>query len=281
MNRKYLIPALASVLVLSMVLSSFTPAMAQPPVIAPKLDVVTIPQDDQVREKGIMILGLDTNQGGSLDGFVAACEIPEVAGSPDPHLDDPGVPNCGFMDLLSQHKLVVSYNGQLLYWSIGTPALVVTCNVLEKDKVNPVPDKFGDPTYQFPEENLKTKLIDVSDKFICKPRWKSPADMPGHEESVGVLDVYYVGPYEATMLADNILVVTVSLVIGRTIVVGTDMQDICVIGWGLGNRRLITLPNGGDVYQTWANAMGDYVSCEELTLVQRDAVGIAPQGVEN
>ena len=37
-----------------------------------------------------------------------------------------------------------------------------------------------------------TKMVDVTDKFVCKVRWKSPAT--GVLESVGVLDVYYVGP---------------------------------------------------------------------------------------
>ena len=69
----------------------------------------------------------------------------------------------------------------------------IACNVLEKDKVDVVPDpKTGDGK-QGAMENLMTKLVDVSDKFVCKVRWKSPAT--GVLESVGVLDVYYVGTH--------------------------------------------------------------------------------------
>ena len=259
MNRKYLIPALASVLILSMIFSSSMPLVAAVtrPVIGPKLDVVTIPEDDQKREKGIIILGRDGQ------GFEKGYQ--------------PG------FDFLSQHKLLVSYNGRPLWWRIGEAGLVVTCNVLEKDKVNPVDDKFGKSTKQFPEENLKTTLIDVSDKFKCKPRWKTPADMPGWYESVGVLDVYYLGPILPTMIADHILVVQVALVLGRTVIVGTDIQDICVLGWSMAhNIRKITLPDGGDrYYYTWDDPLGPFVSCEEAALEQRAYLGVGIEGVLN
>lgn len=257
MNNKYLIPALASVLVLTMLLSSFMPVMAViRPTIGPKLDVVTIPEDDQKREKGIIVLGLTPDATGRGKGYAAG------------------------QDLLSQHKLLVSYNGQLIYWRIGDSPIVVACNVLEKDKVNPIKDKFGTPTRQFPEENLVTKLIDVSDKFICKVRWKNPAGMLGYEESVGVLDVYYVGPALPTMIADNILLVTVSLVIGRTIIMGSDMQDICVLGYSMSpNYRDLTLPDGGEIYRTFADSLGPFVSCEEAALYQRFHLGLAIEGV--
>jgi len=181
---------------------------------------------------------------------------------------------------MSQHKLLVTYNGQVLFWRVGDAGLIVTCNVLEKDKVNPLPDKFGVPTKQWPQENLVTKLIDVSDKFICKPRWKTPAEMPGWYESAGVLDVYYNGPSLPTLIADNILVVSATLVIGRTIIVGTDIQDICLLGFSMSqNTRTITLPDGGEVYISSSNAMGQFVSCEEAAIEQRAFLGLAVQGV--
>jgi len=250
-----MIPAVASILIISMLLSASTPIVSAINVRAfgPKLDVTTIPEDNQILKKGIMVLGLDGT------GF--------------PKGYQPGV------DLISQHKLLVTYNGQPLLWRIGDVGPVITCNVLEKDKVNPLPDKFGVPTKQFPQENLVTKLIDVSDKFICKPRWKQPADLPGWYESAGVLDVYYNGPKLPTLIADNILVVEASLVVGRTVIVGTDIQDICLLGFSMSpNTRTITLPDGGEVYISSANAMGPFVSCEEAAIEQRAYLGVPIAG---
>jgi len=248
-------PIVASILIVSMLLSASSPIVSAQTLraFAPKLDVITIPEDNQVLKKGIMVLGLDGT--GFEKGYA------------------PG------KDLMSQHKLLVSYNGQLLFWRIGDVGPVVTCNVLEKDKVNPLPDKFGVPTAQFPQENLITKLVDVSDKFICKPRWKTPADMPGWYESAGVLDVYFDGPALPTLIADNILVVQATLVIGRTIIVGTDIQDICILGFSMSeNTRTITLPDGGEVYISSSNPMGAFVSCEEAAIEQRAYLGLAVQG---
>ena len=261
MKSKYLIPVVASILILSMLLSASTPIVSAINVRAfgPKLEVTTIPEDNQVLKKGIIVL--DSGP----DGTGASRRVDRTWIS--------------LIRLLSQHKLLVTYNGQPLFWRIGDAGPIVTCNVLEKDKVNPLDDKFGVPTKQFPQENLVTKLIDVSDKFICKPRWKTPADMPGWFESAGVLDVYYNGPALPTLIADNILVVTVTLVVGRTIIQGTDIQDICLLGFSMShNTRTITLPDGGEVYISSSNPMGPFVSCEEAAIEQRAFLGLPIQG---
>jgi hypothetical protein len=57
MNRKY-ISAIAAFLILGVLLSATPLAYAQTLAFGPKLEVVTIPQDDQILKKGIMILGL-------------------------------------------------------------------------------------------------------------------------------------------------------------------------------------------------------------------------------
>jgi hypothetical protein len=258
MNHKY-ISAIAAFLILGVLLSATPLAYAQTLAFGPKLEVVTIPQDDQLLKKGIIILGIN-----------------------------PALPTeQGPSDLLSQHKLIVTYNGQTLLWNIGTAGPTIACNVLEKDKVNVVPDpKTGDGK-QGDYENLMTKLVDVSDKFVCKPRWKSPA--PGVYESVGVLDVYYVGPLPgdvgakaaAYWIADNILVVEAFFTVGRTVVFGSDIQDVCVLGWPviqgtlsvLAPTYIITKPDGTQHY-IFENALGYFLGCEELALAQRDIVGI-------
>jgi hypothetical protein len=268
MNHKY-VSAIAAFLILGVLLSATPLAYAQTLAFGPKLEVTTIPQDDQLLKKGIIILGINPIGG----------------------------PTLGQWDLLSQHKLIVTYNGQTLTWNIGTAGPTIACNVLEKDKVNVIPDpKTGDGK-QGDYENLMTKLTDVSDKFVCKPRWKSPA--AGVYESVGVLDVYYVGPLTAApvpnvtpagtngkqvgvWIADNILVVEAFFTVGRTVVFGSDMQDICVLGWPITGSTvnaataptyIITKPDGTQHY-IWQNAMGNFVGCEELALAQRDVLGI-------
>jgi hypothetical protein len=259
MNHKY-ISAIAAFLILGVLLSATPLAYAQTLAFGPKLEVVTIPQDDQLLKKGVIILGAD----------------PVLTSEQGPS------------DLLSQHKLIVTYNGQTLTWNIGTAGPTIACNVLEKDKVNVVPDpKTGDGK-QGDYENLMTKLTDVSDKFVCKPRWKSPA--PGVYESVGVLDVYYVGPLPGDVgakaagywIADNILVVEAFFTVGRTVVFGSDIQDVCVLGWAVDTNvptvpaaasYIITKPDGTQHY-IWSNALGYFLGCEELALAQRDSLGI-------
>jgi hypothetical protein len=259
MNHKY-ISAIAAFLILGVLLSATPLAYAQTLAFGPKLDVVTIPQDDQLLKKGIIVLGID----------------PAGTSTQEPS------------DLLSQHKLIVTYNGATLTWAVGTAGPTIACNVLEKDKVNVVADpKTGDGK-QGDYENLMTKLTDVSDKFVCKARWKSPAT--GVLESVGVLDVYFVGPLPGDVgakaagvwIADNILVVEAFFTVGRTVVFGSDIQDICVLGWPVtagtvdaatAPTYVITKPDGTQHY-IWENAMGYFLGCEELALAQRDVLGI-------
>jgi hypothetical protein len=236
MNDKF-VPAVAAFLILGILLSA-TPLTYAATALAfgPKLEVVTIPQDNQKLEKGIIILGIDPS--------------------------NPLSTTRGQYDFISQHKIIVTYNGATLTWAVGTAGPTIACNVLEKDKVNVIDDpKTGDGK-QGSWENLMTTMKDVSDKFVCKVRWKSPAT--GVLESVGVLDVYWAGPYPRSerteaqtgavtrtaitgaqagvWIADNIMVVEAFFTVGRTVVFGSDIQDICVLGWVPGGRI-----DGGDL----------------------------------
>jgi hypothetical protein len=250
-----MVPVVAAFLIVAVVLGMTPLSYATTTyTIAPKLEVVTIPQDDQMREKGIMILGLGgvTQQGDTAK------------------------------DLMSQHKIVVTYNGQILTWSLGSTAQVyVACNVLEKDKVRVVDDPKTTAIPQGAWENVKTKLVDVSANFVCKLRWKSPAGVPSMQESVGVLDVYYKGsttaPTAQAYIADHILVLKAFITIGRTIIYGTDIQDICVLGWAFTstssttadlNPYRVTKPDGTS-HWIWVNPLGTFVSCEDAALAQR------------
>jgi hypothetical protein len=238
-----------------MLLSAIPLSFAQTYAIGPSLGVVTIPQGDQVLGTGVMILGIDANAGYPL---AAPADI----------------------NLMAEYKLLITYNGATLTWNDALPGPSVTCNILEKDKVNVVPDPKTDLGKQGSWENLMTTLVDVSNKFVCKPRWKSPAS--SILESVGVLDVYFTGRPNAVWIADNIVTVEAFFTAGRTVVFGSDIQDLCTLGWAItGNNVLvagtfntvITKPDGTGHY-IWANAFGRFVSCERLALAERNVLKI-------
>ena len=277
MNRK-LLPFVAAFLILAVVLGA-TPFIyaVSSTAIGSKLEVTTIAQDDQQRETGVMILGIDPF---------------DHANPKDP------LP----YDLMSQYKLLVTYNGGTMTWALGTVGVAITCNVVEKDTVPPTVDPKTNTGQQFPHEELLTKLTDVSDKFVCKPRWKSPT--PGTVESSGVLDVYFVGPLPSApvtsndpkkaspgvsgddvkvWIADYVLVVEATIAIGRTVIFGTDVQDICVLGWAVdpitgfplppATPFTITKPDGKPHY-IWQNALGPWPGCDGLVLFELDVLSV-------
>ena len=176
--------------------------------------------------------------------------LPVPTGWPKP--SEPG------FDKLAQYKILVTYNGVPV-----TPNLIV-CQVFEKDKIAPGKLK------QFYEELVKTVVIDVSDNFFCKPRWGKPG--------VGVLDVYYLGPQHKEYIADNVMVVYASLKVGRSTIWGTEIQDICTLGWSMAdNSNSITKPDGS-THWTWDNPLGPFVSCEEASIWQKVYMDFPIQG---
>jgi hypothetical protein len=210
------------------------------------LDVVTIPEDDQLRQTGVMGLDLAVPAGAS---------------------------GTRYLDFMSQHKIKVSLDGKLLATSGTGISYTITCNVIEKDKVA-VPgevtvSKTISRSRQFSRENLVTTLVDVASQFVCKPRWK-PNGM-----SVGVLDVYFIGPNTRDYIADHILVVEVTWTIGRQTFYGVDIQDICILGWSMDRVMTYTKTNG-DTHQISPDPLTGWAGCEELALYQRHVLGIAP-----
>jgi hypothetical protein len=267
MNHKF-VPAIAAFLILGMLLSlSLIPlTYAQTYAIGPQLTVVTIPQDNQELGTGVVILGLGTAPYGTLT------------------------------DLMSQYKLEILYNGAPLTWLDSTPGPSYVCSVYEKDKINVVNDPKTGLGKQAAWENLMTSLVDVSNNFVCKFRWTYVTT--SMLESIGVMDVYYVGPTATTALAplttsdaayfiaDNIVNVDAYITVGRTVVWGSDIQDLCVLGWVpngyLEDGAAMTSPRpdiqytkpDGALINLWSNPMGHYVSCEGLALIQRDLLKI-------
>jgi len=253
MDKRYL-PAIASIFILALTLSSILPVYAVTLTAAarPTLDVVTIAEDDAVRNTGIILMGLTT-----------------------PHYSDdiwgqvgwPQEDMVTYAKLLSQYKILVSYNGVPV-------AASITCQVIEKDKANP-------KTPQFAAENLMTEVSDYSSHFLCKPRWG--------KVGVGVLDVYYIGPATGQYIADYVVAVTATYAIGTTMIYGTELQDVCVLGWpsllstistsvtevnGILGAYPLTKPDG-TVHWIYVDPLGLQSSCEDMVILERFAMGLA------
>jgi hypothetical protein len=236
MNKRYL-PAIAAILI-ALTATTFVPVFAQLPtrlIAQPTLTVVTIAQDDQKRQTGVLWMAPDRNTYLALLGGAAILGMPS--------------------GLMSQFKLFVSYNG------VPIAPTGFYCEVIEKDKYNPIKDK------QFPTENLFTAVKDESGSFVCKARWGKPG--------VGVLDVYYVGPGLPVNIADYVLDIGVWYTVGRTLVWGSDIQDICLLGWPVpaAPAWIITKPDG-TLHYIYADPLGGWKSCEDLALMQKAQLGI-------
>jgi hypothetical protein len=214
--NKYILPSAAAFLILVIAFSSYTPAMAaitSRVTLVPILQVVTIPEDDQLRQTGVMILGVGP------------------AGTSPTQL---------YPKFLSQFKLIVALNG------VPVHPDYVLCAVYEKDKIiNPpwvTTGKTQVNVRQFSREVQETELKDVSDRFVCKVRW------PSGTGGVGVLDVYYVGAAaDPAFIADHILLVTAGVKAGRTVIWGSEIQDICILGWSFSAALFHTTLAGGEV----------------------------------
>jgi hypothetical protein len=235
MNKRYL-PAIASLLIIAIALTSFTPVFAALPSMLtsqPTLRVVTIAEDDEARATGVMWMAPTQ---ALLDNWIA--NGPAPAAYPVAQ------------DLLAQFKILVSYNGVPV-----TPSSTY-CQFVEKDKANPLKNQ------QFPAENL-VSVPKENPNFICKFRWAKPG--------VGVIDVYYIGALAGQYIADYILVVGASMAAGRTTVFGTEIQDICLLGLPL---ETIVIAQDRSIHVIVVDALGPFESCEDLALLQKQELGI-------
>lgn len=262
-NRLY-ISAIATLLILCITFSSLGAVAAQTvinsslrAIAQPTLNVVTIAEDDEKRETGIMVLGLLPGHGGIYDP--TQWPYPDKPLDPYCYITD-SAGNLQFgpcIDKLSQHKILVTFNGVPVNFNVA-------CQFIKKEKLHPLQHPQGS------WEQLKTVLTDESAGFVCKLRQGKPG--------VGVLDVYYVGTQAKQFIADYIMVVSVWAKFGSTTVYGTELQDICVLGWAIGlpgmpNTFVLTKPDGTHHF-SWPDPLGSFVGCEEAALWQRDAMGL-------
>jgi len=239
MDKRLYLPAIASLLILCITLASIGPVTALPLVAraVPTLEVFTIAEDDEVRKTGIIVLGLTPKGTDWTKPSDAYCDA------------NPG--DC--VDKLSQHKILVTFNGVPVTFSVD-------CQFIKKEKLHPLQKP------QFPEEQLRTVLTDESANFVCKLREGKPG--------VGVLDVYYIGPQEKQFIADYVLIISAWTTIGRTVVYGMEVQDVCVLGWAIDKNTIVITKPSGDQHFSWPDALGPFVSCEEAALWQRDNQGL-------
>lgn len=231
MEKRIYLPVIASMLILAMVLTSVMPVMAVAALRAradPTLEVLTIPEDDEVRKTGVIVFGLRPG-----------------VGWPKPYENG--------TDKLAQYKILVTYNGVPV-------AFNVECQVIKKEKNHPIQQP------QFEEENLQTVLTDHSANFKCKLRQGKPG--------VGVLDLYYIGVQEKQFIADYIVKVHVWTTIGNFVVHGTEIQDVCVLGWAIDDNHLVFTKPDGTEHDSWPDPLGPFVSCEEAAIWQRDFLGL-------
>jgi hypothetical protein len=262
MDKRIYLPAIASLLILLLTFTSVGHVAAVTLVAraAPKLEVFTIAEDDELRKTGIMVLGLSPKLPDRSWG--------EGVGQPGekPYDEWCQLNPLKCVDKLSQHKILVTFNGAPVTFNVD-------CQFIKKEKLHPLqkPQIFHTATGTHlgdigGTEVLRTVLTDESANFECKLREGKPG--------VGVLDVYYVGIQAKQFIADYIMVVSVWTTIGRTTVYGVDVQDICVLGWAIDDNTIRITKPSGDSHFSWPDALGPFASCEEAALWERDNQGL-------
>jgi hypothetical protein len=288
MDKKAMLPALAAFMILVMVATAFPAATAGPPVtdggpvrkvVAAKkadplympLTIVTIAEDDQLRNQGIMIFCVTDDLTFNHD---------KTKGDQnDPRAYDPNT--CAkdgtWTKKWTDYKIMILMaNGALFAWPINignSPSgFSMKCEVIEKDTVEP---KVPQDTW----EMIKKVVTDRSSDFKCKPRWKSTG---GFSYSVGALDLYYTGTLQRSEdVAPYIVSIEVLYTDPTTLLkyYGADLQDLCVLAWPFNDptdwqKRPYNLQKPEHKELTLVpDAMDGFVSCEDATNFQRTLLG--------
>jgi len=308
MKKLDMLPIIAAVIIALLVVPTGAFAATPVSNSAGLAKVVTIPEDDLKDNMGVMVLGLEpeTNlllpTGNWYTDSTCATPVTTLGVTVGAEIDPLGEPWLGitegnvavapvvyyqhlttgavcvahyFMpdwpkdiqpgwDLLSQHKVLATLNG------VPTTPDYLLCEIVEKEKAK-IPPQSTKPVgkRQFTDEVLKTTLTDVTSNFWCKFRWIKPG--------VGVLDVYFVGPHVYNFIADHMLIVTVGYKVNRSTIWASELQDICILGWSMGHESMalglfppysISAGNYYDIYWSWDNPLGPFVSCDEAAAWQ-------------
>jgi hypothetical protein len=217
-----------------------------PPVAAPQVRVQTVAEDDEVRNEGIMVL-------------CPTLPLPAGAGAADfDTCNDSG--DDIWEDFHASYKLSTALEG------IPTDPTALMCEVVRKDVESP-------SAPQFPEEVIATEPTDVSDRFVCITRPVAPG--------VGVLDLYYTGPQAPEAIGAYELVVLAAFTVGSQVYYGTDVQDLCVLGWpfndGISNMTFsvdASTEVGLRHLKQAMHPLDGFASCEDAALYQRQQLGL-------
>jgi hypothetical protein len=302
MKKFDMLPVIAAFVIAILILPTLVLPVnaALPAANANIASVVTIAQDDMKMNMGVMVLGLTPTSSTLLPTFpnawysdsMCGVLVPAAGVIVGPELTDEPILSANTAtyyqkvsntlcvahtfaivwpkpiqpgwDLIANFKMLATLNG------VPTKPDYLLCELVEKEKAKIPPQSTKSPSKrQFNDEQTKTTLQDVTSNFVCKFR----TDKPG----VYVLDVYFVGPGIAKFIADHMLIVTAGYKVGKNTVWASDLQDICILGWSMGNEVLAiglfgpyTMSTGlyADTYFSWDNALGPFVSCDEAATWQ-------------
>ena len=222
-------------------------ATPTPPVAAPQVRVETVAEDDEARSEGIMVIC----PGGSIPpGDTRAADLDTC----DDDNDDI------WEDIHASYKLSTVFEG------IPVEPTAVMCMVVRNDIVSP-------SAPQIPEEVIATESTDVTDRFVCMIRPLAPG--------IGVLDVYYTGPDAAEAVGTYELVVQAILTVGSRVYYGTDIQDLCVLGWPFndaGTNKTFSVDASTEVglkhLKRAPHPLDGFAGCNDAALFQRELLGL-------
>jgi hypothetical protein len=267
MEKKIMLPALAAFMILVMVATAFPAASAvavkavaaRDPVNLP-LSIVTIAEDDEGRDTGIMIL----------------CVTHDLTFGPDSNTRayDPNTcSDSGWLDKWASYKIIVLFaDGEKFFWVPGTtPPFSMVPEFIEKDTVEPKVPAFA-------QETLKKEVTDLTASFAWRFRWKYYG---GFFWSVGDMDVYYTGVQHSEYVAPYIIDLQVSYTSPTTKLsyYGADIQDLCILAWPFNDptdwqKRPFNLQKPERVDLTRVpDPLDGFAGCEDATLFQRSLLG--------
>jgi hypothetical protein len=282
MNKKTLLPAFAAFMILVMLAVAFPSAAAQ---VTSRdsynmpLTIVTVAEDDQARQTGVMILcvthGLTFGTGSDTRALDPNTCLQETVQTGPSNTISGGPTWNPWISKWTDYKILILLpNGAKFFWPVSQAfptGLVLACEVIEKDTVEPkVP--------QASWEILKKMVTDRSSDFVCKFRWKA---LGGFYWSVGVLDLYYTGPQRSEDVAPYILDIQAVFTDPTTKLVyyGAEMQDLCMLAWPFNDpsdmqKRPFNLqkPEGLDLVRV-PDPLDGFAGCQSATDFQRTLLG--------
>ena len=173
---------------------------------------------------------------------------------------DMGLCNTEERDLHAKYRLVVQPSPP------PEVSLRVECKVLE---VEPLTPSIFPELRSWAFENLRATIMDATSNFTCS--------FTRTDEATLELDLAFIAdPNDEQLMLRYLLVVTIGydealLPFGLFTrnVNGTDLGDLCLLGYNIGKHPRPEMPKS-------EKPLGEFLSCEEAVLAQRDLLDIPP-----